>query len=59
VPARGVTTLATSGIAALTGQSGGASISHSGPYGALVGKAAALEPATGFTFDTAMTSAQR
>ena len=59
VAPRGVTTLPTSGIPALAGQAGSASISHNGPYGGLVGKAAALEPATGFTFDTAMTNAQR
>jgi hypothetical protein len=59
VPVHGLTALATSSIAALAGQSGSASISHNGPYGALVGKAAALEPSTGFTFDTAFTTAQR
>ena len=59
LPARGVVTVNTAGITALVGQSGGASIAHNGPYGAIVGKAAALEPATGFTFDTAFTTAQR
>jgi hypothetical protein len=59
LPARGVVTVNAAGIAALVGQSGSASIAHSGTYGAIVGKAAALEPATGFTFDTAFTTAQR
>jgi hypothetical protein len=27
-------------------------VAHDGAYGALAGKAVALEPATGFTFDT-------
>ena len=31
-----------------------ATISHDGSYGSVVGKAVAVEPATGFTFDTAM-----
>lgn len=36
------------------GQSGSILVSHNGHYGALSGKAVALEPSTGFTFDTAM-----
>jgi hypothetical protein len=36
------------------GQSGSILVSHDGHYGALSGKAVALEPSTGFTFDTAM-----
>lgn len=54
VPAHGVQTVNTSTIAALAGLSGSAQIAHLGGYGALSGKAVALEPATGFTFDTAM-----
>lgn len=54
VPARGVQTVNTSSIAALAGLSGSAQIAHLGGYGALSGKAVALEPGTGFTFDTAM-----
>jgi hypothetical protein len=34
--------------------SGSATISHDGRYGDLAGKALALEPATGFAFDTPM-----
>jgi hypothetical protein len=37
------------------GGSGTLTITHDGPYGSLVGKAVALEPATGFSFDTPMT----
>ena len=59
LPAHGLTALATSSLSALAGQSGSASIAHNAPYGALVGKAAALEPSTGFTFDTPLTTAQR
>jgi hypothetical protein len=34
-------------------------LSHDGPYGVLVGKAVALETATGFTFDTAVEPRRR
>jgi hypothetical protein len=36
------------------GRNGSITISHNGPTGALGGKAVAIEPATGFTFDTAL-----
>jgi hypothetical protein len=39
---------------AFAGQSGSVSVSSTAGYGRLSGKAVALEPATGFTFDTAM-----
>lgn len=39
-------------FAALAGQSGHITIAHDGGYGALNVKAVALEPSTGFTFDT-------
>jgi hypothetical protein len=45
----------TATFAALAGQSGSAAIAHLGGYGALSGKAVALEPSTGFTFDTPIT----
>jgi hypothetical protein len=32
--------------------SGSLTVAHDAPYGALAGKAVALEPATGFAFDT-------
>jgi len=45
----------TSTIAALANQSGHAYVAHTAGYGGLAGKAVALEPATGFSFDTIMT----
>jgi hypothetical protein len=47
--------LNTAGISALAGQSGHIHIAHTAGYGGLSGKAVALEPSTGFTFDTNMT----
>jgi hypothetical protein len=46
---------ATNSIPALQNVSGSATVAHTAPYGGLAGKAVALEPATGFTFDTALT----
>lgn len=54
LPARGTNVLNTAGVAALAGKSGSIMISNTARYGDLTGKAVALEPATGFTFDTAM-----
>jgi hypothetical protein len=51
---KGALVLNTSGL--VPGQSGSITIDHDGAYGSLSGKAVAVEPATGFTFDTAMTS---
>ncbi len=59
VPAYGVQVLATASIPGLAGQSGAAQIAHLGGYGALTGKAVALEAATGFTFDTQITPVPR
>ena len=50
VPPHGGLALNTSTVAA--GESGTLTISHDGHYAALFGKAVAVEPATGFTFDT-------
>jgi hypothetical protein len=36
----------------LAGTSGSISVTHFGPYGAIAGKAVALEPATGYSFDS-------
>jgi hypothetical protein len=44
----------TSAIPGLAGQAGSITISHDGPYGVLTGKAVAVEPATGFTFESPM-----
>jgi hypothetical protein len=51
----GTRVMSTAAISALAGNSGSATVTHNGGYGELAGKAAALEPATGFTFDTQMT----
>jgi ELWxxDGT repeat protein len=56
VPARGAIAINT---LALYPSSGTLTVTHDGPYGALVGKAVALEPATGFSFDTPLTSRPR
>jgi hypothetical protein len=49
--------LDTGSIPQIGQSSGSASIAHTGGVGALTGKAVALEPSTGFTFDTALTTA--
>jgi hypothetical protein len=54
LPAKGALTLNTSTLAALAGQSGSVTVSNDGRYGELTGKAVALEPGTGFSFDSAM-----
>lgn len=50
IGARGMLVSATSTV--VPGLSGSIFVAHNGRYGWLVGKAVALEPATGFTFDT-------
>jgi uncharacterized repeat protein (TIGR01451 family) len=42
----------TFGIVALQGQGGSVTVAHDGPLDAIAGKAVALEPATGFSFDS-------
>lgn len=54
IPPKATFVLNTSTIVALQGQAGSATFSNDAPFGALAGKAVAVEPATGFTFDTAM-----
>ena len=44
----------TATIPGVAGTSGGILVSHDGRYGDLAGKAVALEPATGFSFDSAL-----
>jgi uncharacterized repeat protein (TIGR01451 family) len=46
--------LGTAGLPALAGTSGSITVVHDAPYGALAGKTVALEPATGFSFDSPM-----
>ena len=53
---RGGAVINTAGITGLAGLSGVISIDHLGPYGSVTGKAVALEPATGFSFDTPLVS---
>jgi hypothetical protein len=52
--AQQIAVLNSSMLAGLAGQSGTLTVRHNGSYGALTGKAVAVEPATGFTFDTAL-----
>jgi hypothetical protein len=52
VPPRGLEVFNTAGITALANQSGSAIVAHTGAAGTIAGKAVALEPATGFSFDT-------
>ena len=59
LPPRGLLVLGTAGIPALAGASGAVTIVHDAPYGALAGKAVALEPASGFSFDSPMLSRPR
>jgi VCBS repeat protein/Calx-beta domain-containing protein len=54
LPAHGSTVLVTATLPGLAGAAGTVTISHDGGYGALVGKAVALEPAAGFSFDSPM-----
>ena len=54
VASHGAFTVNTSTIAGAAGASGSITLDHNGPYGGLSGKAVAVEPATGFTFDTTM-----
>lgn len=55
VPARGLLVLNTAGLGFAAGQSGSITVANTAGYGALSGKTVALEPSTGFTFDTLMT----
>ena len=52
ISARGSVAVNTSLIAALIGTSGAITVDHTAPYSMLTGKAVALEPSTGFSFDT-------
>ena len=51
--------LNTATVAGVAGQGGSVTIAHDGGYGALAGKAVALEPATGFSFDSPMSPKPR
>ena len=59
VAARGVYALATNQVPALVGQSGAVTIANDAGYGELDGKAVALEPASGYSFDSPMVARPR
>jgi hypothetical protein len=46
-------------VPGLAAQSGAITIAHDAPFGMLAGKMVALEPSTGFSFDTPLSSRQR
>lgn len=50
----GTVVLNTTTVPGVAGKSGAIIVNNDGRYGVLTGKAISLEPATGFTFDTAM-----
>jgi hypothetical protein len=52
---RGTLVIDTGTLAGLQAQSGSITVTHDGAYGALAGKAVALEPATGLSFDSPLT----
>jgi hypothetical protein len=52
VPVNGTQVFNTASLPALVGASGSARIANDGTWGALAGKAVAVEASTGFTFDT-------
>ena len=49
----------TATVAGVAGQGGTITVSHDGRYGDLAGKTVALEPSTGFSFDSPMTARPR
>jgi plastocyanin len=56
---KGALVLSAASVAGVPGTSGTVTISHNGRYGDLAGKVVALEPTTGFSFDTAAISRPR
>jgi hypothetical protein len=59
LPGQGTLVLNTATVPGVAGISGSITLAHDGAYGELIGKAVALEPATGFTFDTPLVSRPR
>ena len=59
LPSRGSLALNTATIAGAAGKAGSITVAHDAPYGVLTGKAVALEPATGFSFDTPLVAKPR
>jgi hypothetical protein len=54
LPAKNTLVLNTSTVPGANGTSGAVTVAHDGRYGDLAGKTVALEPATGFSFDSPM-----
>jgi len=52
LPAKRALVLPTASVPGVSGQGGTITVSYDGRYGDLAGKAVAVEPATGFSFDT-------
>ena len=59
LPARQTLVLNTATVLGVAGQGGTITISHDGRYGDLAGKTVALEPSTGFSFDSPMSARPR
>jgi choice-of-anchor B domain-containing protein len=59
LPPQGSLTLDVATVSGIAGQSGSATVSHDGAYDDLVGKLVALEPSTGFSFDTPLVPRRR
>jgi hypothetical protein len=57
--ANGTMVLDSTQVAILQGQSGSVTVSHGAAYGVLTGKTVALEPATGFSFDSPLQARPR
>ena len=57
--ARATFVLNTAGLSPLAGQGGSMTVAHLGPHGSIAGKAVAVEPATGFSFDSPLESRRR
>ncbi|MET0552667.1 MAG: Calx-beta domain-containing protein [Vicinamibacteria bacterium] len=51
--------LDTTTVPGVAGASGSITVAHDGPYGGLTGKAVALEPSTGYSFDTPLEPRRR
>ncbi|HET9316807.1 MAG TPA: hypothetical protein VFQ51_14530, partial [Vicinamibacteria bacterium] len=51
---RGTSVINTASVPGLAGMSGSITVTHYGRHGAIAGKAVALEPSTGFSFDSPM-----
>jgi len=56
---RSIEVIVTSTLPGASGAAGTITITHNAAYGALVGKTVALEPTTGFSFDSPMLARPR